>query len=171
MPGKHAPASPRSFYVSAGKALGAALGAVALMVVAVLVLLGRDDGKGVGSPAIQTSRPSTKVPSPHPSTASPTPKATPTLLPASQTIVDVLNGTKRNGLARSTGKKITDAGYRLGKVGNAPTSYEKSTLFYLPGRRAEALAFQEAFPEFTVLKQARFSGGAILQAIIGADYP
>jgi LytR cell envelope-related transcriptional attenuator len=171
MPGKHAPDSPRSFYVSLGKALGAALGAVALMVVAVVVLLGRgEDTKQTGSPTIQSPTASSKSPSPSPSASTPTVKPTPTILARSKTIVDVLNGTTRQGLARETGKKIAEAGYRLGRVGNA-SRLAKSTLYYLPGRRAEALAFQEEFPEFTVLKELRFSGGAILQAVIGSDYP
>ena len=172
MPGKHAPASPRSFYVSLGKAVGGALGAVGLIVLAIVLVAGRGGGtKQAGSPAIQTPSAS-HSPAPTPSASTtPTPKPTSSTLPKRQTIVDVLNGTNRNGLERSKGKKITDAGYRLGRTVNAPQRYAKSTLFYLPGRRAEALAFQEAFPDFTVLKQARFSGGATLQAVLGAAYP
>ena len=174
MPGKHAPASPNSFYVSLGKAVGGALGAVGLIVLAIVLVAGRGGGtKQTGSPAIQTPTPSpSHTSSPRPtSTTTPRPLPTPSILPKSQTIVDVLNGTNRNGLARSTGKKVTDAGYRLGRTTNAPQRYAKSTIFYLPGRRAEALAFQDAFPDFTILKQARFSGGATLQAVLGADYP
>jgi LytR cell envelope-related transcriptional attenuator len=173
MPGKHAPDSPRSFYVSVGKALGAALGSVGLIVVAVVLLLGRgDDTKQTGSPAIQGSSPAaTRSPSPTPSASSPTPKPSPSILPKGQTIVDVFNGTTRQGEARAFGKKLVEAGYRFGHVGNASSKFAKSTLYYLPGRRAEALAFQEEFPEFTVLRELRFTGGATLRAIIGSDYP
>jgi hypothetical protein len=174
MPGKHAPASPRSFYLSAGKALGAALGAVGLMVAAVLVLLSRGGTEPTtGSPAIQSNRPvaSSKNPTPKPTTTTPSPTPTPSVLPANQITVEVLNGTSRSGLARSTGKKISDAGYRLMRVGNSTTRFAKSTIFYQSGRRGEALAFQKDFPDFTVLRQSSATGGAILRVVIGSDYP
>ena len=86
-------------------------------------------------------------------------------------MVDVFNGTTRQGEARAAMKRFEEAGYRGGHVGNASSKFAKSTLYYLPGRRAEALAFQKEFPEFTVLRELRFSGGATLRAIIGSDYP
>ena len=159
--------------MSAGKALGAALGAVGLMVAAVLVLLSRGGGDQARSPAIQSNRPvaSSTNPTPKPATTTPSPAPTRTVLPADQITVEVLNGTSRSGLARSTGKKISDAGYRLMKVGNSTTRFAKSTIFYQPGRRGEALALQKDFPEFTVLRQSAATGGAILRVVIGSDYP
>lgn len=176
MPGKHAPASPRSYYVSLARALGAALGAVALMVVAVVILLSRGgDTDQAGSPAITPrASASTKSPSPRPSaspTVSPTATSSPTTLPPSKVTVNVQNGTARTGLAKSTAAKIEKEGYNVGQVNNAGTSFSKSTIFYRKGAKDEALAFQRTFPEFTVLKEATGSQTAMLRVVVGADYP
>jgi hypothetical protein len=176
MPGKHAPASPRSYYVSLARALGAALGAVVLMVVAVVVLLSRGGGTDqAGSPAI-TPAPtvSTKSSSPRPTV---TPSVAPTgttgqstLAPAKVTI-HVQNGTNRKGLAAQTAAKIRDKGYRVTKVDNTGGAFSKSTIFYNKGAKDEALAFQEMFPEFTVLKEATGTQAEILRVVVGSDYP
>jgi LytR cell envelope-related transcriptional attenuator len=174
MPGKHAPASPRSYYVSLARALGAALGAVALMVVAVVILLSRGgDTNQAGSPAISPrATASTKSPSPSPSpTVSPTATSSPTTLAPSKVTVNVQNGTARPGLARSTATKIENEGYNVGQVNNAGSSFSKSTIFYRKGAKDEALAFQRTFPEFTVLREATGSQTAMLRVVIGADYP
>src|SRR5437870_2464775 len=119
MPGKHAPASPRSFYTSLGRALGAALGAVAVMVIVVVVWLSRGDhSKPSGLPVVQTSRPAVSSPSPTPKPANQTLPAT-SVLPAAKVTVQVLNGTARNGLARQTADKIQRAGYKVTGTGNA----------------------------------------------------
>ncbi len=174
MPGKHASASPRSFYLSLARAFGAALGAVALMVIAVLVLLNRGDGKSEGSLPIVSSPPrsTSTSPSPSPSTSpTPTPTATRSVLPANRVTVEVLNGTTQTGLARETARKIEDEGYKIVQVGNQRPPISKSTVFYRPGRRAEALAFQEAFREFTVVRELKsLPSGTILRVVIGADY-
>jgi len=174
MPGKHAPASPRSFYLSFARALGAALGAVALMVIAVLVLLNRGDGKSNGSLPIVSSSP-TRSTSPLPTVSpSPTasPRATTSVLPVNRVTVEVLNGTTQTGLARDTAEKIEAEGYDVVEVGNQRPPIAKSTIYYRPGRRAEALAFQEAFPEFTVLRELKtLPSGTILRVVMGADYP
>ena len=172
MPGKHAPASPRSFYLSLARALGAALGAVALMVIAILVLLNRGDGKTDGALPVVSSSP-TRSTSPSPS-VSPSPTAAPTksILPANRVTVDVLNGTTQTGLARETAGKIEDEGYEIGEVGNQRPPIAKSTIYYRPGRRGEALAFQEAFPAFTVLRELKsLPSGTILRVVMGADWP
>jgi LytR cell envelope-related transcriptional attenuator len=172
MPGKHAPASPRSFYLSLARAAGAALGAVALIVIAILVLLNRGDGKNEGALPIVSSSP-TRSTSPSP-TLSPSPTASPakSVLPANRVTVDVLNGTTTNGLGRSTANKIEAEGYKIGTVGNQRPPIAKSTIYYRPGRRAEALAFQETFPEFTVVRELKsLPSGTILRVVVGADYP
>jgi hypothetical protein len=174
MPGKHAPASSRSFFLSLGRALGAALGAVALIVVAIVVLLNRGEDKGSALPIVSspTSRATTTSPSPTTSLPSPSPTATRTVLPANRVSVEVLNGTTRTGLARDTASKIEDEGYNIVKVDNQRPTIPRSTIFYRPGRRAEALAFQEAFPEFTVVRESdSLAAGTILRAVIGGDYP
>lgn len=177
MPGKHAPASPRSYYISLARAGGAALGAVALMVIAVVILLSRggdDKNKLSGSPTISSPRASaSRSVSPRPkasTTVKPSTTPSPSTLPKSKITVDVLNATNRSGLARTTMSQVTDAGYRAGKTGNAE-SLAKSTIFYRPGARDEALLFQKDFPDFTVLRQSSSIGSATLRAVIGADYP
>jgi len=173
MPGKHAPASPRSFYISAGKAAGAALGAVGLMVVAVVFLTSRGGTHPTGSPAIDTSNPSPGTRTPATGrTRSPTPSPTPTasVLPPGSVTVHVQNGTAHKGLAKKTADRIAAAGYRIGKVDNAPAKVDKSTIFYKPGSRGEALAFQRTFPQFGVLKESA-AEATVLRVVIGADYP
>jgi hypothetical protein len=176
MPGKHAPDSPRSYYVSLARALGAALGALALMVVAVVILLSRggDDDKQAGSPAIQSPRATvSRSSSPRPSRS---PSASPSTSPTSSTLaknkitVDVLNGTNRQGLARKTMNQITAEGYRAGRTGNAEP-LAKSTIFYRRGARDEALLFQKDFPDFTVLRESSSIGSAVLRVVLGSDYP
>src|SRR5438093_2585558 len=158
MPGKHAPASPRSYYVSLARALGAALGAVGLMVVAVVVLLSRGGGSDeAGSPAITPRSSMTTSSSPRPRatpTVTPTGTTAPSTLAPTKVTVHVQNGTQRRRLAADTATKIRDKGYRVTRVDNAGTAFAKSTIFYRPGSRDEALAFQNSFPEFTVLKAA-----------------
>jgi hypothetical protein len=168
MPGKHAPDSPRSFYVSLARAGGAALGALALMIIAVVILVSRGNGTSPnGLPVVSGPTSSTlRSPSPHASTGSPTPRA----LAPNQVTLDVRNGTKRNGLGRTASKAFENEGYNVIKVGNI-TASAKSTILYQPGHRNEALAFQQTFPQFTVLKESRSTGGAILRIVIGADYP
>ena len=94
------------------------------------------------------------------------------MLPPNQVKVDVLNGTTHTGLAKDTAKKIETEGYEIGTVGNQRPPIAKSTIFYRPGRRGEALALQEAFPEFTVLKESKaLPAGTTLRVVIGGDYP
>jgi hypothetical protein len=169
MPGKHAPDSPRSYYTSLARALGAALGAIGLMVVAVVILLSRggDDDKRAGSPAIQSPRAgASRSASPRPSrspTASPTASPTSSTLAKNKIVVDVLNSTNRPGLARRTMNEIAAAGYRAGRTGNAER-LAKSTIFYRPGAREEALAFQKEFPDFTVVRESSSIGSAVLRS-------
>lgn len=176
MPGKHAPASPRSFYLSLARALGAALGAVGLMVAAVLVLVSRG-GDGPNLPTVSNARSTVAATSPAPTlsaTLSPSPsvRPTPSVLPVNQITVEVRNGTNRNGIGRATASKISDEGYRIGFVGNQRPTVAKSTLYYRPGRRAEALAFQKIFPEFTVVRESTaLPQGTTLRVVIGGDYP
>ena len=172
MPGKHAPESPASFVLSLSRAVGGALAAVAVMTILVVALLNRGsaDPQGRGptiespgaSPTVSTSPTSTPT-----ATASPTRKP----LAPSKVTVQVLNGgTGRTGLAAAVAQDVERAGYKLAGVGNA-ASTAKSTIFYRKGRRAEALAFQASFPDFTVLKEAPSSQASILRVVLGADWP
>lgn len=171
MPGKHAPESSASFIVSLSRAVGGALAAVAVMAILVVALLNRGNAEEPGaaiitSPSSSPSR--TASASPKPSTLSPSP--TPSVLATRKVTVQVLNGTPRTGLAAATAQEIEKAGYKLAGTGNAARS-EKSTIFYRKGRRAEALALQEKFPDFTVLDEAPSSQTAILRLVLGLDWP
>ena len=171
MPGKHAPESPATFILSLSRAVGGALAAVAVMTILVVALLNR------GSAEPQGQGPTITSPSASPTrTASPTPTPTVTATPTrdplrpSRVTVQVLNGTARTRLAAATAQDIERAGYRLAGVGNTART-AKSTIFYREGRRAEALAFQASFPDFTVLREATGSQPGILRVVLGADWP
>lgn len=165
MPGKHAPDSSSSFYLSLGKAVGGALAALGVMLALVLVLLS-GEAEPKGGPTV--SGPDPTATSSRTPTRSPTP--TPSVLPVSRVTVDVLNGTVRARLARQTADMVEKAGYRIGEVDNGPRT-AKSTIFYKPGRRAEALEFQGRFSDFTVLEESESSQRAILRIVVGADWP
>ena len=171
MPGKHAPESPASFILSLSRAVGGALAAVAVMTILVVALLNRGSAEPQGQgPTVESPGASPTV-STSP-TSTPTATASPTKAPLapSKVTVQVLNGTGRSGLAAATAQDVERAGYKLAGVGNA-ASTAKSTIFYRKGRRAEALAFQASFPDFTVLKEAPSSQPSILRAVLGADWP
>ncbi len=142
------------------------------MVATVLVVLSRGGGTDqAGSPAI-TPRASVTSPSPRPSaSATLTPTPTPKTLVPSKVTVHVQNGTSRAGFGAQTADAIRQKGYRVLKVDNASTHFAKSTIFYRPGAKDEALAFQEAFPAFTVLKAATGAQDQLLRVVIGSDYP
>ena len=171
MPGKHAPESSASFLLSLGRSVGGALAAVGVMVALVLVLLNRGGGdSSLGSPAIDAPSPTvsrTASPSPTPTTPTASPSAN--VLAPSRVTVAVLNSTNRSGLAARTADEIKAAGYKIAQVGNT-ASLAKSTIFYRPGRKEEALALQEAFPAFTVVRQGTASQTEFLRVVIGADF-
>ena len=147
------------------------MAAVAVMTILVVALLNRGSaepqgqGPTIESPTATPTRTATATPTP---TVSVTPAKRP--LAPSKVTVQVLNGTSRTGLAAATAQDIERAGYKLGGVGNTART-AKSTIFYREGRRAEALAFQASFPDFTVLREAAGSQTAILRVVLGADWP
>jgi len=170
MPGKHAPKSPRSFYLSLARAGAGVVGAIALVVVLAVVALG---SRGTKAPVAS----STTSPTPTPSVSSPpldsgTPSPTPTARAPSTINVAILNGTSRSGLASRTRPQIAAAGYKVVRIGNT-SNLAKSTVFYAPGYVLEAQALQQRFPAFTVIKAADASipAGANLTLVLGADYP
>jgi hypothetical protein len=173
MPGKHAPRSVLSFYLSLARAVAGALAAVGVLVAVVLVLLNLVLGRGESPPSALPTVEGAPAASPEatlPTLETPTPSPTGTALAPGRVTVAVLNGTTRRGLAAATAERIRRAGYRVVDVGNAPRT-EESTIFYRPGARAEALAFQERFPEFGVLQESTQTGQAMLRVVIGADFP
>jgi len=170
MPGKHAPESSASFLYSLARSVGGALAAVGVMVVLVVALLNRGGDEPLGSPAISPRPSSSRTTSPTPSPSTSTPTPTPTVLAPANVTVSVLNGTSRHGLASQTANEIKAEGYKVSTVGNT-AAIAHSTIFYRPGHKAEALAFQQRFSQFSVVRQGGSSQDEMLRVVIGADYP
>jgi hypothetical protein len=168
MPGKHAPASPKSFYLSLARS-GSGVAVVVALIVLVAVFAVRSGGEP------EPKRASTATGAP---TGAPTAEATvrPTLSPEQspgpEATVSVLNGTTRAGIARRTADRVRKAGYTVVRVGNT-TPRDTSTIFYALGAREAALALQKDFPEFGALEEATPAQAreATLTLIIGADFP
>lgn len=180
MPGKHAPDSPASFYLSVARAAGGALAALALVVAIAMVAVNsraddtpRANGTPTTSAPATSERPAGESPSPG-SSLSPEPsqpsEAEPVRAP-SKTTVDVLNGTSRSGLARALSERIDKEGYKIGTVGNASPA-TKTTIFYRKDARAEAEALLRAFPELKRVREASAGtpGQSLLTVVIGSNY-
>lgn len=178
MPGKHAPASPKSFILSVARHVVALLTGLGLLVVIVVVALGSDGGDTklpVASPSETTSaepEPSvTETPvftTPTPSIEEPTPE---TLAPAKVTVI-VLNGTTTAGLARTVSDALEKDGYRAGAPGNAPAQ-EKTTIYFRSSAyREEAQALGDAHPELGSVARATAETrtSAMITVVLGADY-
>jgi hypothetical protein len=177
MPGKHAPASSRSFLVSLATAIGGALAALGVVVGITLVALnaGSDnETEQNGGPAIQSSTPAASSPTPtETATASPSPtETTAGVTPAAQVTLRVLNGSGRPGQAAAMAARAKEAGYPEAKLGNTSRT-AKSTIFYRADSKEEAEAFQQTFSEFTEIAPApsSFASDVMLTIVIGLDYP
>lgn len=173
MPGKHAPKSGLSFYLSMGRATGGVFAAIALVVIITVVAFGGRDRMPKTSTAPTT--PATRSggsPSATPATA-PSPTPTPAVRSPSQITVAVLNGSGRTGIAHRTADQATAAGYQVKKVGNTDAAARVSTIYYRPGFQAAAKALQRRFPGFTQVKPAGSGvpSDVMITMVIGEDYP
>ena len=97
--------------------------------------------------------------------------------------VAVLNGTATAtapgipGLARTVGKKVKAAGYKLGAVGDAPTSVTDSVVMFAPDRKKEAGKLADDLQsdlgntklEAMTTDVSNLAAGAILALIVGPD--
>ena len=90
-----------------------------------------------------------------------------TLRPASGVSVQVLNGVWVTGLAHRA------AGYEVVAAKTALGSYSVSRIYYTGGHRADAEAFKDRFPAFSVVEPApaNLSRRVALHVVIGKDYP
>ncbi len=162
MPGKHAPKSSASFFLSLGRWIGAGVVGIGVLVVVLLLLFGGDGEKPkvLASPTAHAT-PTTSV------AASPTISAR----PHDQVTVAVFNATNRNGLARSIGEALTKEGYDVGRVDNASKT-SKSTIYYKPEALADARALLAAHPEFGRIQPIRPTQpkNFLLVIVIGSDY-
>jgi cytoskeletal protein RodZ len=171
VPGKHAPVSSRSFFLSLARAASGALAVVAvIVVVAILATRSGDDNPAPRTPRVESSPTRRAAPSPTPA-PTPTPSAVAARDPSEVTVL-VLNATTRSGLARRTAERLRQAGYDIVDTGNAPAT-DQSTIFYAPGARADALALSRRFPELGVLETATkaMARRARLTVVLGADFP
>ena len=171
MPGKHAPESPASFYLSVARAVGGALvvlGVVAVIAVAATGSGGKKPNAQTSTPPASTAPSSSSAPSNTPVT--PTPTATAPNL--SSITVDVLNGTTRAGLASALANKLKSDGYTIKKVANQATHQTATTIYYKAGAKAAAEAMLAAHPELKRVAPATSSTPATvtLSVVIGDDY-
>jgi hypothetical protein len=96
-----------------------------------------------------------------------------TLRPASGVSVEVLNGVWVAGLAHRVAGQVRAAGYDVVAAKTALGSYSVSRIYYTGGHRADAEAFRDRFPAFSVIEPApaNLSRGVALHVVIGKDYP
>jgi hypothetical protein len=96
-----------------------------------------------------------------------------TLRPASGVTVQVLNGVWVTGLAHRVAGQVQAAGYDVVAAKTALGSYSVSRIYYTGGHRADAEAFKDRFPAFSVIEPApaNLSRRVALHVVIGKDYP
>jgi LytR cell envelope-related transcriptional attenuator len=96
-----------------------------------------------------------------------------TLRPAGGVTVQVLNGVWVTGLAHRVADQVRTAGYDVVAAKTALGSYSVSRVYYTDGHQADAEAFKDRFPAFTVVEPApaNLSRRVALHAVIGKDYP
>jgi LytR cell envelope-related transcriptional attenuator len=109
-------------------------------------------------------------------TAPPTTKKQPTgttLRPATGVSVQVLNGVWVTGLAHRVAAQVRGAGYDVVAAKTALGSYSVSRVYYTAGHRADAEAFRDRFPAFSVVEPApaNLDRRVALHVVIGKDYP
>ena len=125
--------------------------------------------------ATTTTAPPTTTTRPTTTTAPPTTKRAtePTLRPAGGVTVQVLNGVWVTGLAHRVASQVRTAGYDVVAAKTALGSYSVSRVYYTGGHRADAEAFQDRFPAFSVIEPApaNLSRRVALHVVIGKDYP
>ncbi len=152
-------------------------GAVAVAELLLLVVIGGGTLVGTISDRVQLAATERALaPSPPASPAAATRKRTAVpaaKAPRGRTVVMVLNGNGRTGAAASAASRVRDRGYRIGTVGNAPsTDYARSLVMYKPGfvgeghRLAKDLGVTQIGPLDGV--RARQLGRAQLVFILGA---
>lgn len=165
MRGKHAPASPASFYLSLARYVGTALGIVALVagMGIALVKSGSPPPKpSAGKKATATHSPTTPF--------SPSPPPSPTPRPPSKVTVEVLNGIGIVGIAGRTEVRLEDAGYNVISIGDAPRTDRTVILYVSRGAKIDAQELLRRFTAFLRIRRATEAQSARLKVILGADF-
>jgi hypothetical protein len=173
VPGKHAPESPTSFYLSVARAGAGALAVLGLVIAIVLVAVGSNDNPTAVGTSSQTPTTITSTP---PATST-TPSVEPTrserpLVARARVVVEVLNGTTTSGLAAGVEAKLRSDGYSRVSVGNTSAPAERTVIFYKPTFKREAERMLADRPELLRVKQATPSseGSAPIVVVLGPDY-
>ncbi len=117
-------------------------GAVAVAELLILLVIGGGALVGTISDRVQLAATERALAPPAPARqAAATRKRTPVpaaKAPRGRTVVMVLNGNGRTGAAASAASRVRGRGYRIGTVGNAPsTDYARSLVMYKPGFAGE----------------------------------
>lgn len=174
MPGKHAPRSPLSFFLSLSRAAAFALAVLGLVVlIAMVAVNSRDQGEQAFDQPRSSVTPTPSSPTSRAS-PSPTPTASRTLVPKSKLTVVVLNGNRVAGLAGQTSDRLEDDDYDVQEPGNTGTT-STSLIYYRSGLKAEAEVLRRKhFPwmDRSRVKQ-RTSGlpDEMLVVVLGTDHP
>jgi hypothetical protein len=124
--------------------------------------------------ATTTAAPTTTTRAPTTTTVPTTTKATGTTLrPAAGVSVQVLNAVWVTGLARRVAVQLRGAGYDVVAAKTALGSYSVSRVYYTGDHRADAEAFRDRFPAFSVVEPApaNLDRRVALHVVIGKDYP
>jgi hypothetical protein len=125
------------------------------------------------APTTTTRAPTTTAP---PTTTDPptTKRATGTTLRSADGVtVQVLNGVWVTGLAHRVAAQVRTKGYTVVAARTALGNYSVSRIYYTGGHRADAEAFKDRFPAFSVIEPApaNLSRRVALHVVIGRDYP
>jgi len=145
---------------------------VALVVLGILgltKLFPQNTSLGV-TPAASTTTgpPGGHSPSPSPSTS---PSATRKARPKSKVTVQILNGTRRNGLAALITARLRDDGYKTVLPGDYSPKVAQTIIFYQSNSLPEAQRLQRQRFTAAILKPApaTLSSNIDLQVVVGQD--
>ena len=105
-----------------------------------------------------------------PATTAPPIRTQPSPLDPSEIKLQVLNGTEVSGLASDTAELLEGAGYEIVTIEDAETSYEVTTLFHKPKRKADAELLKLQFFPGAELQVADEDVKVDITVNIGADY-
>jgi LytR cell envelope-related transcriptional attenuator len=172
VPGKHAPESPKSFYLSIARAAGGATVALGVIIAIALVAVSSHGTKPQAKRSIVPTSTATATVAVSPR-VTPTPTRRPApLVPHSKVSVNVLNGTAQNGLAGKVAAALRKQGYAVNDVTNAPSHAATTTIFYRPGQKLLAGRLLKEHPEFGKIAPASSTTPktAFLTLVLGDDY-
>ncbi len=86
--------------------------------------------------------------------------------------LEVLNGTKRSGLAKAAASALSSAGWSIGSTGNYRGATVPTTVFYAsPDLLATAKAVVADLGAPAALQESSVFGASRVTVVLGADYP